>query len=383
MDYVTASGSRTIAAGATSTTIAVTVNGDVTDEINEAFTVALSNPGNATIADGSGTGTITDDDAAPTLSIDDVSVVEGNTGTTTATFTVSLSAVSGKTVTVDWATAAGTADAGVDYVTTSGSRTIAAGATSTTIAVTVNGDLTDEADEAFTVGLSNPGNATIADASGTGTITDDDAAPTLSIDDVSVAEGNGGTTTATFTVSLSSASGKTVTIDWATADDDALQPADYAAWSGTLTFVPGDTSEAIAVIVNGDLVAELDEAFRVTLSAPTDATLADPTGIGTIVDDELLPVVDIDEPTALEGAGTITFTVSLSHQSGLPVTVGWDHGGRDRGERVGLLRHERHRDVPPAGHDGDHRDHGERRCHVRARRDHGAEPLERDRCPDR
>ena len=188
-DYVTASGSRTIAAGATTATVAITVNGDVTDEINEGFTLILSNPGNATIADGSGTGTITDDDAAPTLSVNDVSVTEGNAGTTTATFTVSLSAASGNAVTFDWATAAGTAAAGVDYVTASGSRTIAAGATTTTVAITVNGDVTDEANETFTVGLSNPANATIADGSGAGTITDDDAAPTLSIDDVSVDRG--------------------------------------------------------------------------------------------------------------------------------------------------------------------------------------------------
>ncbi len=323
-DYTAGSGTLTFVPGDTTATVAVTVNGDLTDEINEGFTLTLSNPANATIADASGTGTITDDDAAPTLSIDDVSVTEGNAGTTTATFTVSLSAASGKTVTVDWATAAGTAAAGVDYVTASGSRTIAPGATTATIAVTVNGDVTDEANETFTVGLSNPGNATIADASGTGTITDDDAAPTLSIDDVSVAEGNAGTTTATFTVSLSAVSGKTVTVDWSTADVDAVQPADYTAGSGTLTFVPGDTSEAIAVTVNGDLVAELDELFRVTLSAPSDATLADATGIGTIVDDELLPVIDIDEPTVLEGSGAITFTVSLSHQSASTVTVDWD-----------------------------------------------------------
>ena len=109
--------------------------------------------------------------------------------------------------------------------------------------------------------------------------------------------------------------------------------------------MPGDTSETIAVTVNGDLIAELDETFRVTLSAPSDATLADATGIGTIVDDELLPVVDIDEPTVLEGAGAITFTVSLSHQSGSTVTVGLGHRGGNRDERARLLRHERHRDV--------------------------------------
>jgi hypothetical protein len=323
VDYVTASGSRSIPAGATSATVAITVNGDTLDEVNETFTLSLSNPGNATIADGSGAGTITDDDAAPGLSIGDVSLTEGNAGTTTATFTVSLAAASGKTVTFDWATAAGTATAGVDYVTASGSRTIAAGATSATIAITVNGDVVDEANETFTVGLSNPSNATIADGSGTGTITDDDALPTLSVDDVSVTEGDAGTTTATFTVSLSAASGKTVTVGWATADDDAVQPADYTAGSGTLTFLPDDTSETFAVSVKGDAVAELDEMFRVTLAAPVEATLADAAGIGTIVDDELLPVIDIDEPIALEADGVITFSVTLSHGSGSPVTVDW------------------------------------------------------------
>ena len=84
----------------------------------------------------------------------------------------------------------------------------------------MNGDVVDELDETFGITLSNPGNATIADGSGMGTITDDDAAPTLSVNDVSVAEGNAGTTTATFTVTLSAASGQTVTVDWATADDD-------------------------------------------------------------------------------------------------------------------------------------------------------------------
>jgi hypothetical protein len=143
------------------------------------------------------------------------------------------------------------------------------------------------------------------------------------VNDVAVTEGNAGTTTATFTVSLSAASGKTVTVGWSTADGDAVQPADYTSGAGTLTFVPGDTSETLAVDVNGDLVAELDEWFHVTLSGPSKATLADATGIGTIVDDELLPVIDIDEPTVLEGSGSITFSVSLSHQSALPVTIDW------------------------------------------------------------
>jgi hypothetical protein len=322
-DYVTASGIRTIAAGATTATIPITVKGDTLDELDETFTLNLSNPVNATIAGGSGTGTIIDDDPAPSLSIKDVSVLEGNAGNTAATFTVSLSAASAKTVTFNWATAAGTATAGIDYVTASGNSTIAPGATTATIAITVNGDTLDEFDETFTVGLSNPVNATISDGSGTGTITDDDAVPTLSVNDVQVTEGNAGATTATFTVSLSAPSAKTVSVNWASADDDAVQPIDYTAGSGTLTFVPEDTSETLAVSVNGDLVAELDEMFHVTLSSPTNATIGDGRGFGTIVDDELQPVIDIDEPTALEGTGTITFAVTLSHQSDLPVTVDW------------------------------------------------------------
>jgi Calx-beta domain-containing protein len=327
-DFNTASGSRTISPGTTSASIAIAVNDDVADEFSETFTVTLSNPANVTIADGSGTGTINDDDAAPDLSIADVSLAEGNTGTTTATFTVSLSAVSGKTVTFDWATAAGTATAGTDFVSATGSRTIAAGATSAAIAITVNGDPMSEANETFTVTLSNPANATIADGSGTGTINDDDPLPALSVNDVSLpAEGNAGTTTATFTASLSAVSGRTVTVNWSTADADATQPVDYTAGSGTLTLVPGDTSETFAVTVNGDLVAELDEAFRVTLSGPSNATLGDADGIGTIVDDEGLPVVDIDEPSIVEGqSGTssINFNVILSHPSDLtPVTVDW------------------------------------------------------------
>ena len=186
-------------------------------------------------------GTITDNDPAPTLSVNDVSVTEGNAGTTTATFTVSLSAASGNAVTFDWATAAGTATAGADYVTASGSATIAAGATTTTVGITVNGDIVDENNETFTVNLSNPPTPRSPTARG-GTITDDDAAPTLSIDDVAVAEGNGGTTTATFTVSLSAASGQTVTVDWATADGTAAAGADYARPAAAARSRPGATT---------------------------------------------------------------------------------------------------------------------------------------------
>ena len=135
----------------------VTVNGDVKAEPNETLLVNLSAPTNATILDGQGTGTITNDDGAPTLSINDVSVAEGNAGTTTLGFTVTLSAVSGQTVTVDYATANGTATtADGDYLAASGTLTFAPGVTTQPVNVTVNGDVKDEPNETFLVNLSVP-----------------------------------------------------------------------------------------------------------------------------------------------------------------------------------------------------------------------------------
>jgi large repetitive protein len=327
-DFTSSSGTVSLTKVAFSKVVTVPVIGDASDEPNETFVVNLTNlvgtPG--VIGDAQGVASITDDDQPPTISVNNVSVTEGDTATVTATFTASLSVVSANAVTFDWATAVGSATQGVDYVASSGSRTIAAGATAATVGITVNGDILDEADETFDITLSDPGNATIADGSGLGTITDDDPLPLLSIDDVSLTEGNAGTSIATFAVTLSAASGKTVTVGWATADDGAAQPADYTTSSGTLTFVPGDMSKPIPVTVNGDLSAELDETFSVNLSAPSNATLGDANGVGTIVDDANLPVIDIDDSTIAEGqseTGPITFSVTLSNPAALPVTVDW------------------------------------------------------------
>ncbi len=327
-DFTSSSGTVSLTKTTSTRVVTVPVAGDASDEPNETFVVNLSNlvgsPGR--IDDAQGVATITDDDAPPLLSVDDVSVTEGDAGTSMVTFTASLSAVSGNAVTFNWTTAAGTAAAGVDYVAASGSRTITAGSTTATVDITVNGDVLDEADESFGITLSTPVDATISDGAGIATIADDDPLPLLTIDDVSITEGNAGTSISTTTVTLSAASGKTVTVGWATADDSAVQPGDYSAASGTLTLVPGDTSETIPVSVNGDLMAELDEAFRVDLSAPSNATLDDAQGVGTILDDELLPVIDIDEPTIAEGAGSVDFAVTLSHPAAYPVTVDWSTG---------------------------------------------------------
>jgi hypothetical protein len=326
-DYVAASGTLTFLPGETTKQIDVTVNGDALDEPDETFFVNLSGATNAAIGDGQGQGTILDDDAAPTISINDVTVTEGNAGTTPAIFTVALSGASGQTVTVNYATADGTATAGGDYVAATGTVTFLPGETSKDITVQVNGDATDEPNETFFVNLSGAVNATISDAQGQGTIVDDDEAPTLSINDVTVTEGNAGTVNAVFTVTLSAASGKTVTVDFNTADGSATTAdADYLAAAGTLTFLPGATSQQVTVQVNGDTKFEPDEDFSVNLSNPVNATIADGQGTGTILNDDAQPAISINDVTNAEGnVGTtpFTFTVSLSNTSSQTVTVNY------------------------------------------------------------
>ncbi|MDX2000453.1 MAG: CARDB domain-containing protein, partial [Thermoanaerobaculia bacterium] len=183
----------------------------------------------------------------PILAIGDVTVTEGDAGTTTASFPVTLAAPALLDVTVEFTTGGGTATAGADYAATTGSVTIPAGQLSAVAAVPVLGDLLDEADETFEVTLVNPTNAILGDAIGIGTIVDDDAAPSLSIVDVSVTEGNAGSTDAVFTVTLSAASSFGVTFDYTTTDGSATAGSDYTASTGSVTIPAGSTSATVTV----------------------------------------------------------------------------------------------------------------------------------------
>ena len=173
-----------------------------------------------------GTGTIVDDDPLPTVSIGDVSLAEADSGTTVASFVVALSAPSGKPITVDYATADGTATAS-DYSGASGTMSFVPGETSKTMDVDILGDTTYENDETFGVSLSNLVNVAPGTMAATGTITNDDPLPQASIDDRSVTEGDAGTTAATFTVSLTNPSAFAISVDVATSDQSANAPADY------------------------------------------------------------------------------------------------------------------------------------------------------------
>ena len=227
----------------------------------------------------------------PSMSIADVNVVEGNSGTTSAVFTLSLSAPSDQIVTVDYSTADETATSPDDYTAASGTLAFNPGETTKTISILVNGETLNEDDETFVLNLRKSTNSTLIDPDGRATIINDDAAPELSIGDVSVTEGNGGLVDAVLPVTLSTASGKTVTVDFATADGTATEHPgnDYNGVSGTITFAPGETDDEVDVTVNGDTNVESDETFFVNLTNQTNSTLTDAQGQGTIIDDDAAP----------------------------------------------------------------------------------------------
>ncbi|HVV37320.1 MAG TPA: Calx-beta domain-containing protein, partial [Acidimicrobiales bacterium] len=323
-DYVVTATKVVFAPGETSKTCDVPVVGDTVDEDNETVDVQLTNQSGAGISDGDATLTITDDDNAPTISIGNTTVTEGSSTNTTATFGVSLSNPSSKPITVHVATADGTAKSPGDYTTGSANLTFDPGATRADFDVTVIADTLDEPNETFTATISSPnGNATLGTpATGTATIIDDDDASALSIDNATVTEGNSGTTNATFHVTLAPASGQTVTVHYATADGTATQPDDYTATSGDLTFNPGDTTKSLTVPVKGDTTVEPDEGYTVTLSSPTNATISDGTGNGTITND------DTEGTTTTTTPGeTTTTSTTVPHTAHPQITTGAGPGG--------------------------------------------------------
>jgi hypothetical protein len=246
---------------------------------------------------------ILSDPVVGTVSIADVSVTEGNAGTKTVTFTVS--ATGGAAFTVGFATANGTAMAGVDYVATSGTLSFAVGEISKTISVTINGDATFEPDETFFLNLANASNGvTITDGQGFATIGNDDPVPvseTISVGDVTVTEGNAGTTTATFTVTRTGT--QSLSVNFATANGTATAGSDYVATSGTLTFAAGETQKTISVLVNGDTIVEGSETFFVNLMNQTSGTIVDGQGLGVILNDDVVP----SQPTVVAVHDTTLF----------------------------------------------------------------------------
>ncbi|MCY3786422.1 MAG: hypothetical protein OXG47_06825 [bacterium] len=285
--------------------------------------------------------TVNDDEGTPTLTINAPSVAEGAAGATaTLAFTVTLAPASDRAVTVAYADAGtGTATSGTDYTAIAGATlSFAAGQTGKTVDVTVRGDALNEGNETVKLRLSSPVNAALSGGGtaldGTGTITDDDPLPVVTIDAPSVTEGAANTTaTLTFTVTLTPASGREVRVAYADAGTGtATSGTDYTAIAGaTLSFAAGQTSKTVDVTVRGDALDEANETVKLRLSSAVNATLsgggATLDGEGTITDDEGTPTVSLVlSRTAIDerGAGnsaTVTATLSADSSEALELMV--------------------------------------------------------------
>jgi uncharacterized repeat protein (TIGR01451 family) len=262
------------APGETNKTVLIGIVGDTRNEADESFFVHLQSPVNAMIQDGSATVTILNDDGLPLVSGTDLVRKEGNGGAGKAVFRFRLSAASGRTVSVDFNTQAGTAQSGVDFLPTNGSLIFLPGKTTANITVLVPGDKLLETNETFYLSLSNPVNCNLGTNLIACTILNNDPPPKAYLDDAGVVEGSSGNTTVSLNVRLATASELPVTMLYATTNGTALSGSDYVAANGVITFAPGETNQSIQVEVIGDSTSEPLESFSVRLSNPTNAILA-------------------------------------------------------------------------------------------------------------
>jgi hypothetical protein len=334
-DYNETNGTLNFAAGQLSRTFTVPIVNDNLDENDETIRLALNTPVGATLGTpGAATLTIIDNDATPALTIDDVTITEGNppTAAQNVLFKVTLGAPSGRTVGVNCITANGLALSPADYTATGSTLVFAPGETSKTFSVPVKTDLLDEANEVFYALLSSSVNASIGRGRGVATIVDNDAAPSITIDNLNITEGNGGTRLAVAYLRLSAPSGKAVRVSYATQNDMAQAGSDYVAVAPTsVAFNVGQTVTLARVTINGDLLNEPDENFFVNLTNPVNSTIADAQGKVTIVNDDRLPALTIDDVAVSEGnpaqgaPGTqsLIFKVNLSAPSGQTINVNY------------------------------------------------------------
>ncbi len=255
----------------------------------------VDNPSAANASDGADIGAYEAQAATPAgtiqFSADSYAAAEG---AGVATITVTRAGGSAGAVSASFSTSDGTARAGEDYTAVSGLTVTFADGDSApkTVAVPITDDVLNEPGETVSLSLSNlaGGAAFGSPAAATLTIADNnDPLPALSINDLSHPEGNANTTDAQFTVTLSPASGFPVTVAFGTTPGTATSGGDYFPGGMTLSFAPGEVSKSAPITVRGDRAVEPDETFFVNLSNPTNATISDGQGLGTIVNDDSGP----------------------------------------------------------------------------------------------
>lgn len=249
------------------------------------------------------------------------------------------------TLSVGFSTADGTAIAGQDYTATSGTLTFLNGETSKTIQVPIANDATTEPDETFTLTLNSANvEALGAPHSIPITIQDRNTVPILLSFDATVVEGDTGSQQALFEVRLSAATGRTVTVNYATANFNAAGlascnavGADYVSAAGTITFEPGTFSFMIPITICGDTSAEANEAFSVNLSNPSNATIANGQGIGSIMNDDVIQLLLEESSPNINQAAAIDALLFVRDPFRVVTIPDMYAAGPDRNTRVMLF----------------------------------------------
>jgi uncharacterized repeat protein (TIGR01451 family) len=231
----------------------------------------------------------------PALTIDDATIIEGDSGTNNLVFPVHLFPPTTNLVTVNFTTlnnSATSSGSASDFVAAFGTLTFPPGTTNQNITIRIRGDIFYEIDEMFFILLTSPGNAVLADNQATGIILNDDPLPIISVADIAVTEGNAGFTNAIFQVKLSTNTGVTISIPFTTVSDTAKDGADFIGTNGVMTFPAGTTilSRNIVVPVRGDTLVESNESFRLVFSV-TNATSLRTQAVCTILADDGLGTV--------------------------------------------------------------------------------------------
>ena len=314
-DYTAASGTLTIPAETREADITVTLLTDQTAEPDETFSVVLSNASGAALIDATAVGTITEG-ALPVMN---VTAAQASEGATSLTFTVSLSEAGTNEIRANYRTSEVTATEDEDYTETSGVLTFAPSDLTEEVIVPILADSFDEPDETLLLTLSGIRNATLGANPATGTIQDDDDAPTVSISEAEATEGG----ILTFEVSLSAPSRRQVRVAYKTTDGTASEDDDYTAAEGTLTFAPGDTARQVRVSLQQDATYEPSETLSVGLDSPVNAAVSgeDGSAEGTILDDDVRAVVVNPSELTIPEGGERSYTIVLSSKPTGSVTV--------------------------------------------------------------
>ena len=282
----------------------------------------------------------------PGLTVSDVTVTEGDSGTIDAVFTVTLTdgPASGN-VTATAITFTDTASFPEDFQVVFQGLTFTPGETTKLVTVPINGDVIFEGTERFTLELRDVVGAAVPDGVGVGTIFDNEQQPTLSINDISVTEGDSGTTDAVFTVTLSGPSKFSVGVGFTLANGTAVESEDFGGVGGGLLIFSGLTSTTVTVPIIGDTITEPNETFFVNLAQPSNATILDNQGVGTIIDDESAseaPTVQFSArfQSVPEGSGSIVVNVTRSGNLSALASVDYatsPNNASDRGDYTSAL----------------------------------------------